>query len=63
MGKEAREFLLKAKMIGRIMDFFFDNASPFQDTMRDMSDINPWIKEKPDIGLPTKMDKNQTSYY
>lgn len=61
LGSEAREFLLKAKTIGRLMEFFFDEVSPHKDFFREMSDVNPLYKEKPDIGLPTEIDRKQMS--
>ena len=63
LGVEAREFLLRARMIGRVMEFFFEDVSPFKEKFRSMADIQPVLKDKPDIGLPTKIDKNQVSYY
>lgn len=57
MGVEAREFLLKARIVGRLMDYFFEDVSPHGPDFRNMCDINPYYKEKPDIGLPTQIDK------
>jgi hypothetical protein len=57
LGTEAREFLLRAKTIGRLMEFFFDEVSPHKEFFRDFSDVNPKYKEKPDIGLPTEIDR------
>jgi len=36
-----------------MMDYFFDEASPYKEEFRNMVDIRPIIKAKPDIGLPT----------
>jgi hypothetical protein len=52
-----REFFLRAKLIGRLMEFFYDDVSPHKEFFRDVSDINPLITERPDIGLPTEIDK------
>lgn len=41
LGGEAREFLLRAKGIGRLMEFYFDEVSPHKDYFRDFSDVNP----------------------
>jgi hypothetical protein len=61
LGPEARLFLLRAKGVGRLMEFFFDEVSPHKEFFRDMSDINPIYKEKPEIGLPTEIDRKQLS--
>lgn len=45
------------------MDFFFDDASPYKEDFRNLHDINYIIKEKPDIGLPTVIDRKQISQY
>jgi len=63
LGPETRLFLLKAKTVGRLMEFFFDEVSPHKDYFREMSDINPVYKEKPDIGLPTDIDNKQMSQF
>lgn len=57
LGTEMREFLLRAKTVGRLMEFFFDDVSPHKDFFREFSDINPLYKEKPEIGLPTEIDR------
>ena len=38
------------------MEFFFDEVSPHKEYFREMSDLNPLYKEKPDIGLPNDLD-------
>lgn len=63
LGTEIREFLLKSKLIGRLMEFFYDEVSPHKDFFRDFSDVNPQIKVKPDIGLPTEIDQKQRSQF
>jgi len=40
-------------MVGRLMDYFFDEASPYKDDFKLMPDIKTQFKEHPDIGLPT----------
>jgi len=57
LGPEIRAFFLKAKLIGRLMEFFYDDVSPHKEFFRDISDINPVLNERPDIGLPTEIDK------
>ena len=61
LGPEAREFLLRAKGVGRLMEFFYDEVSPHKAYFRDYTEINPIYKEKPDIGLPTEIDRKQMS--
>ena len=57
LGPEIREFFLKSRLIGRLMEFFYDDVSPHKEFFRDLTEINPHFKEKPDIGLPTEIDK------
>ena len=45
------------------MEFFFDDVSPHKEFFRDMTDINPSYKDRPDIGLPTEIDKKQMSQF
>lgn len=52
-----REFMLKARLIGRLMEFFYDDVSPHKEFFRDFSEINPVFKDRPDIGLPTEIDR------
>ncbi|CDW78729.1 UNKNOWN [Stylonychia lemnae] len=63
LGTQMREFFLKAKLIGRLMEFLYDDVSPHKELFRDISDINPLILEKPDIGLPTEIDRKQLSQF
>lgn len=58
-----REFLLKARIVGRLMEFFHDEVSPHRDLFRDFTDINPIFKLHPDIGLPTEVDRKQLSFW
>lgn len=54
LGAEAREFLLRARVVGRCMDMFFDTASPYRKEFADMRDLGCLRTcESPDIGLPT----------
>ena len=57
LGQEAREFMLRGRMIGRLMDFFYEDLSPYKEEFRNMNDIVVVLKEKPDMGLPSKVDK------
>ena len=57
LGPEAREYLLRGKIVGRLLDFFYDRASPFHETFRDMSDMRYLETQKPELGLPTSQEK------
>ena len=58
LGAEAREFLLRARVVGRCMDMFFDTASPYRDEFADMRDLGGLkVCESPEIGLPTQLDQ------
>ena len=50
-------------MIGRLLDFLYEKISPFTEEFRPLEDIKPEYFEKPDIGLPTHIDKKQMSAY
>jgi hypothetical protein len=63
LGPEAREFLLRAKGVGRLMEFFYDEVSPHKEYFRDFSDIAPIYNERPEIGLPTEIDRKQMSQF
>lgn len=64
LGPEAREFLLRARTVGRCMDFYFDGASPYRAVFADMSGLGPVrTKEQPDLGLPTTVDHKVRGYF
>ena len=64
LGPEAREFLLRAKVVGRCMDFFFDNVSPYRKHFSNMSDLGILrTGAKPELGLPTQVDKKVRTYF
>ena len=64
LGPESREFLLKLRIVGRCMDFFFDGASPYRKQFADMSDLGPiHTTELPDIGLPTPINNKNRNYF
>jgi hypothetical protein len=46
------------------MDFFYDSASPYRAQFGGMADLGPIrVKEEPDIGLPTQLDKKVRTYF
>lgn len=64
LGPESREFLLRARVVGRCMDFFFGKASPYRETFSDMSGLGPTrTTEQPEIGLPTNVNQQTQSYF
>lgn len=64
LGPEARAMMLRARIVGRCMDFFFDAASPYRGLFGDVSDLGPVItREEPELGLPTMMDKKVRTYF
>ena len=58
LGPEAREFLLRCKIIGRSMDFFFDGASPYRELFSNMDDIKERENVDTELGLPTPFKPN-----
>lgn len=49
-GPEVAGYLIRHKFIGRILDFFFEKASPHNKFFRDMTDVPYAENEKPAIG-------------
>jgi hypothetical protein len=33
--------MIRGKMIGRLMHYYFEDASPFKETFKNLTDINP----------------------
>jgi hypothetical protein len=48
-----REFLLRARAVGRLLEFFYDEFSPHKEFFRDMTLVRPIENDAPEIGLPT----------
>jgi hypothetical protein len=44
--------LLKAKIVGRLLDYFFDQRSPYNEEFRNMSTIKPRLSELEETGIP-----------
>lgn len=63
LGKEARLYLLKAKIVGRIMDYYLQDASPLQDYFNDFSDLYYEENEQVEMGLPTKLESTKLSMW
>lgn len=64
LGPEAREFLLKCKIVGRCMDFFYESASPYKQQFSNFEDLGPYMeKVDPEICLPIILDKKVRTYF
>lgn len=63
LGPEMREFLLKCRAVGRLMEFFYDEFSPHKEFFRDMTEINPKLTEHPEIGLQTRVDRKNMNNF
>jgi hypothetical protein len=63
LGKEMREFLLKSRMIGMLLQFVYEDCSPHGLFFRDISRFHPKYNEHPDMGLPTVIDKKQMNQF
>ena len=50
-------------MIGRILDFFYDKQSPFNESYRVMDDIEYNEEPRPEIGLPINYEKKNMTYF
>jgi hypothetical protein len=56
--------LLKVRIVGRGMDFFFEGASPYRALFANMSDLGPIrTREQPDLGLPTAVNQKVRNYF
>jgi hypothetical protein len=63
LGKEMREFLLKSRMVGMLLQFIHEDCSPHTQFFRDTSRFHPKYNEHPDMGLPTVIDKKQSNQF
>jgi hypothetical protein len=63
LGKEMREFLLKSRMIGMLLQFVYEEVSPHALFFRDTTRFHPKYNEQPDMGLPTVIDKKQSNQF
>jgi hypothetical protein len=59
LGKEMREFLLKSRIIGMLLQFIYQDSSPHELFFRDTSLFKPKYNENPDIGLPIDINKKE----
>lgn len=50
-GPEVAGYFIKHKLIGRLLDFFFEKASPHNKYFREMDDVSYTENENPAIGL------------
>lgn len=63
LGKEARLYLLKAKIVGRIMNFYLQDASPYVEYFNDCSDLSFEENHNVELGLPIKMENVKMSMW
>lgn len=63
LGKEMREFLLKSRMVGMLLQFVYEECSPHKEFFKDISRFHPKYNEHPDMGLPTVIDKKQSNQF
>jgi hypothetical protein len=63
LGPEVREFMLKTKSVGRLLQIIYDDCSPHKEFFRDTSDLFPRYLEDPQMGLPTEVDKKQMNQF
>lgn len=56
-GHEVAEYLISKKVIGRLMDFFFEDASPLNSFFRDMSDVPYNEPTNLELGQPQEEKK------
>jgi len=63
LGKEARLYLLKAKMIGRILVYYFEGRCDFQQFFYDYSDVTYEENLNVEIGLPIKIENLKLSLW
>ena len=62
LGPQARLYLLKAKIVGRMLEVC-DGAEDSTSQFQDMSDLVYEEIETPEIGLPTPLEKALLSYW
>jgi len=63
LGKEARLYLLKAKIVGRILNYYMQDSSPYQEYFHDYSDLSYEENMTPELGLPLKLENVKLSLW
>ena len=63
LGQEARLYLLKAKVIGRIIAHYQQDASAFQEFFTDYSDVVFEENTNVEIGLPIKLENTKITLW
>lgn len=56
-GQEVAEYLIRKKVIGRLMDFFYEQTSPLNKFFRDMSDVEFKEPANLELGQPQEEKK------
>lgn len=57
LGPECAQYLVKKKVIGRLLDFFFGNLREFQDQFRKPGDLKFREVERSPLGQPAEVKK------
>jgi hypothetical protein len=63
LGKEARLYLLKARLIGKLMIYGNEDASVFKEFFNDNTDIIYDENDTVELGLPIRLDKLKLSLW
>lgn len=63
LGNEARLYLLKGKIVGRILNYYLQDSSAHQEFFNDLSDLNYEVNTHVEIGLPTNIEQTHTSIW
>ena len=63
LGQEARLYLIKAKIIGRLMTFYLEDATLHSEYFMDCSDLSFDENTDPDLGFPTKIENAHISFW
>ena len=56
MGLEAKQYLIRADTIQRLLNFFYLHATPFRDDFLQAPRLPGDLNHQPDMDLPTKED-------
>lgn len=63
LGQEARLYLFKCKIVGRILNYYLQGSSPYQEYFEDTSDLTYEENENVELGLPAKLEQVKMSIW